>query len=282
MNPFLWIPVFSFRKTGITISCFAIFPNFATIGGMLEVKNLHATHDGKKILNGVDLKVNPGEIHLILGPNGSGKSTLGRVLLGDSQYQKEEGVIKIVGKNVEKLSPSERAKLGFFLSFQTPPELDGVSAKNFLFAAKKSLNPEFASSFKFKKGLEKDLEELDLDASFSNREMNKGFSGGERKKMEIASLLALDPKIAFLDEIDSGVDIGAIKKIGNAINGFLENKEKSLILVSHTEKLLEVIKPQFVHVFCGGKVVATGGPELIGRVHKEGFCGVGNCKEVNR
>lgn len=238
---------------------------------MFEIKNLTAQFDDQKILEGVDLTVNKGEIHVILGPNGSGKSTLGRVLLGDPKYTKTTGRISFDGNDFDKLSPSERAKLGFFLSFQSPPEIDGVSARNLLFAAKKSLDPEFSSSFKFKKGFESELDNMRLGKDFSDREMNKGFSGGERKKMEMASLLTLDPKCVFLDEIDSGVDVDAITAIAAGFNKWFDRGSKSAIIVSHSEKLLEKINPTHVHIFCHGRIIRSGGIEIIEKVHRDGF-----------
>lgn len=243
---------------------------------MLEVKNLQAHYtyeDGEKteILKGVDFEVKPGEVHVILGPNGSGKSTFGRVLLGDPKYEVSEGDVKFSGEDFLEMEADERARAGFFLSFQSPPEVDGVSVREFLFAAKKSQDPEFSSSFRFKKGLEKSLENLRLGKEFSDREIHKGCSGGERKKIEMASLLQLNSKLAFLDEIDSGVDIDTIRAIGRGIAEFLEDKSKALVLVTHSEKLLAEIEPTHVHVFCGGKVVRSGGPEMIQQVHQDGF-----------
>ena len=238
---------------------------------MLKIRNLCANFENEEILRSIDLTVNEGEIHVVLGPNGSGKSTLGRVILGDPKYKQTDGSIEFLGKDFNDLSISDRAKLGFFLSFQAPPEIDGVSVKNLLFAAKKATNPSFSSSFKFKKGLIQDLEKMRLSDEFIDREMNKGFSGGERKKIEMVSLLTLDPKLVFLDEIDSGVDVDAINAIANGINKFLEDKTKSAILVSHSEKLLEKVRPTHVHVLCHGKITHTGGIEILERIHKHGF-----------
>lgn len=238
---------------------------------MLEIKNLHAKFEKTQILKGVDLMINPGEIHVILGPNGSGKSTLGRVILGDKKFQKTEGTILFEKKNFEELSIPERVNAGFFLSFQSPPELSGVSVREFLFAAKKAADPSFTSSFRFKKELETSLENLRLPAHFSDRETNVGFSGGERKKIEMASLEILNPKLAFLDEIDSGVDIDTIKKIGESIKKFLKDKTKSIIIVSHSEKLLQELTPTHVHILCNGKIIRSGGLEIIEKVHKYGF-----------
>jgi Fe-S cluster assembly ATP-binding protein len=227
--------------------------------------------DDQVILNGINLTVKAGEIHVILGPNGSGKSTLGRVLLGDPKYEVTTGDIQLCGKNVKNLLPHERAQTGFFLSFQTPPEIDGVSAKDLLLAAKKSNTTESISSFKFKKTLKKKLTAMRLATDFVDREVNKGFSGGERKKMEMASLLTLNPKIAFLDEIDSGVDVDTVQAIAKGIEEFCSRENKALVLVSHSEKLLEKIHPTHVHILCQGKIIRSGGPEIISKVHQEGF-----------
>ena len=234
---------------------------------MLKIKNLQVSN----ILHGIDLEVNPGEVHALLGPNGSGKSTLGRTILGDQNYEVTQGDMVIEGQNMLELEPDERARLGFFLSFQSPPALDGVSAKDLLFAAKKSITGTKLPSFKFKKELTARLDALHLNADFVDREMNKGASGGERIKMEMASLLTLEPKLAFLDEIDSGVDVDAIKAIIEGVQGFLEDKSRSLILVSHTDKLLKQLQPTHVHILNAGKIVESGGPDLIDEVHKNGF-----------
>ena len=238
---------------------------------MLKCTNLHASLNKKLILRGINLEIKPNEIHVILGPNGSGKSTLGNVILGHPSFD-VKGDIEILGENVNKLDSAERAKKGYFLSFQSPPEIDGVSVKDLLFAAKKSLDPTFSSSFKFKKELEQTLESVHLSKEFAEREIHKGFSGGERKKIEMASCLILDPKIAFLDEIDSGVDVMAVSALAKGINKFFARGNKSLIIVSHTEKLLRKINPTHVHILCGGIITESGGTEIIDKVHKEGFC----------
>lgn len=237
---------------------------------MLQIKNLHANYEGESILQGVDLSVGKGEIHVVLGPNGSGKSTLGRVILGDSKYEVTKGEITLSDDDLLALDPAQRAQKGFFLSFQAPPAIDGVRSRDLLFAAKKSLDPSFSSSFKFKKSLETSLEGLRLDKSFSDREMNKGFSGGERKKMEMASLVALEPKVAFLDEIDSGVDVDALNAIASGFDDWFSS-DKAAIIVSHSEKLLEKIEPTHVHILCHGKIIRSGGVEMIEKVHRDGF-----------
>ena len=238
---------------------------------MLEIKNVHAQFEDTLILNGVNLTVKPGEVHILLGPNGSGKSTLGRVILGDEKYDKTQGSIHFNGESFEDLDPNERAKSGFFFTFQSPPEIDGVSVKDFLFAAKKALHPEFTSSFKFKRGLQETLEDLRLPAEFIDRETNLGFSGGERKKVEMASLITLNAQCAFLDEIDSGIDIDTIRQIGKTLRAFLSDESKSVIIVTHSDKLIEELNPTHVHIFGNGQILKSGGPELVKEIQNHGF-----------
>ncbi len=247
---------------------------------MLKIKNLYAQFENKPLLKGIDMEVNKGEIHALLGPNGSGKSTLGRVILGDKKYEVTKGSIEFEGKDFKKLDPADRAKAGFFLSFQSPPQLDGVNANDFLFAAKKAGDPQFHSSFRFKKALSKHLEDLHLDEEFLAREVNKGASGGERRKMEIASLLSLDTKMAFLDEIDSGLDVDGTARVAKAIQEFMKDGDKSLMLISHTEKLLDLVEPTHFHILCNGEIIQSGGKELMEKVHKCGFCNFLNKKCV--
>lgn len=239
---------------------------------MLEITNLHTQFEDKPILRGLNVKVGKGEIHAILGPNGSGKSTLGRVILGDEKYSKTKGKIVFNGKDFDDLNPAERAQEGFFLSFQSAPELDGVSAKDLLLAAKKAQDEKFASSFRLKKELSENLKKLHLSDEFVNREVHKGASGGERRKLEMASLLTLDAKLAFLDEIDSGIDVDAMKAIAESIKEFMDRGDRSIIVVSHTEKLLELIQPTHFHVLCNGGIVTSGGKEIMEKVHQCGFC----------
>lgn len=243
---------------------------------MLNITSLHASVEKSPILRGINLTINPGEIHAILGPNGAGKSTLGQVILGNPKYTVTEGNITFHGEIFNNLKPHERAQKGFFLSFQSPPELDGVSAKELLLSAKKSIDPAFHSTFRFKKQLKKHLESLNLSDSFLDRELNTGASGGEKKKMEMASLLTLNPTVAFLDEIDSGVDVDTLHAIAENTKKFLQDTAKSLIIVSHTEKLLSLIPPTHVHILIDGQIVQSGGTKLITDVHKKGFKALGN------
>lgn len=248
---------------------------------MLKIQNLHAQFENLEILKGVDLEVQAGETHILLGPNGSGKSTLGRALLGDEKYEITQGHITFEGADFMELEPAERAQAGYFCTFQSPPEIDGVSVNQFLLAAKKAFEPDFSSSFKFKKSLTQVLEQLRLPGDFTDRETNVGFSGGERKKIEMASLMTLDPKCVFLDEIDSGIDIDTIREIGKAIRAFSADKTKALILVTHSDRLLEEIQPTHVHIFGNGKILKSGGIELVTEIQKEGFDGHVKRKGLN-
>ncbi len=238
---------------------------------MLKITNLHVTHKDTEILRGIDLEVNSGELHVILGPNASGKSTLGRAILGDRKFEVTKGKIEFEEKDLSKLSTAERAKKGIFLSFQHPPELDGVAVKDFLFAAKKSTDESTTSQFRFKRALSEKCTENRLESSVVDREVNKGFSGGERKKLEMTTLLTLQPKLAFLDEIDSGVDVDTVRILARGIRDFLSDKSRAMIIVSHSEKILKEIMPTRVHIFCQGKIIRSGGKEIIEKVHAEGF-----------
>ncbi len=245
---------------------------------MLKVSNIHAQVENTPILRGINFEVNDGEFHLILGVNGSGKSTFGKVLLGSPQYEMTKGKIEYNDEDISNIPTFERAQKGIFLSHQSPPSLDGVSAKDLLRAADKS-KEEKRSLLQFKRALKENLKKVGLSQKFLNRPLNDGASGGERKKMEIASLLTLGAKLAFLDEIDSGLDVDALKAVSTGINNFLEKKGTAVILVSHSETILKYVDPTHVHVFCGGRIVATGGIELAQKVHDEGYAGLMDCVE---
>lgn len=239
---------------------------------MLHIKNICASANETSILKGVSLIVNPGEFHLILGKNGSGKSTLGKVLLGSPEYTVSSGEIWFQNENITEISTFKRAQKGIFLSHQSPPALDGISTKELLRAAQKeNPNIEKESILQFKKTLAGNLESMGLSKTFLERDVNVGASGGERKKLEMTSLLMLHPTLAFLDEIDSGVDIDAMKAIGEGIKKYLENKNTSLILVSHSNALFKYISPTHVHIFSDGKIIETGGMELATKIHEGGF-----------
>jgi Fe-S cluster assembly ATP-binding protein len=239
---------------------------------MLKITNLSAKFSEQIILRDINLIVKKGEIHVILGPNGSGKSTLGKVILGDPNYQVTNGEIFLQDKKINNLPANERVKQGFFLTWQSPPELVGIIVKNFLFAAAKSLNlPNAKSAYKFHKELKMKCEKLNFPTEFLEREVNQGFSGGERKKMELLSLLTLGNGCAFLDEIDSGVDVDALKIITQGIEEYMQNPENSAIIVSHSSKLLSVLHPTYVHIFFQGNIIKSGGVELIKEIDKNGF-----------
>lgn len=239
---------------------------------MLDIRQLYASAGEKKILKGIDLLVQAGEFHLILGVNGSGKSTLGKVLLGSYEYQVDSGNIFFENEEITNAPTFERAQKGIFLSHQTPPSLEGISAKDFLRAAEKeNPNSKKRSILEFKKQLGQTLEEVGLGKPFLERHVNVGASGGERKKMEMVSLIMLHSKLAFLDEIDSGVDIDAIKAIAKGVEHFLSSKENALILVSHSDALLKHVSPTHVHIFEDGKIKKSGGKELAKQIHEEGF-----------
>jgi len=251
------------------------------INTLLSVQNLHANlRDQEKetsLLRGINMEVNTGELHLILGLNGSGKSTFGKVLLGHPNYEQTNGKIIFSGEEISEKSTFERAQAGLFLSHQSPPSVEGVSAKDLLRASNKSGKNKL-SVFGFKKLLQENIKNSGLGREFLTRSFNDGASGGERKKMEIASLLTLGAKLAFLDEIDSGLDVDALKIVSSGIQKFLDSGETSVILVSHSETILKYLQPTHVHVFCGGKIMASGGIELANEVHKNGYAGVMNCE----
>ena len=237
----------------------------------LLIKNLHASIESKKILNGVNLKIKQGEIHALMGPNGSGKSTLSNVIIGNRKYTVDEGEILFDGKNVLELSPDERAKLGLFMSFQYPSEIPGVSMANFLRTALNNLNGgNKLSVIEFKKLLDEKLELLKMDKSFATRYLNEGFSGGEKKISEILQLSVLNPKMAILDETDSGLDIDAMKRVAHGINT-LHGPELGILIITHYKRILNHIKPDYVHILVDGKIVKSGGPELSDHLEEHGY-----------
>ncbi|MEI7511369.1 MAG: Fe-S cluster assembly ATPase SufC [Candidatus Peregrinibacteria bacterium] len=246
---------------------------------MLSITNLTAELDHTPILRGITLSVLPQELHLMLGLNGSGKSTFGKVLLGHPHYTKTGGTIELLGEEISALPTHERAKRGIFLSHQNPPEIEGVSAQDVFRAADKER--EKRSIMVFKKVLQENLKKSHLPLSFLSRPLNVGASGGERKKMEMASLLTLGARLAFLDEIDSGLDIDAVKAVAEGINAFLENGKNAVILVSHSAGILQYVKPTRVHIFCGGRIMKSGGMELAERVFKDGYEGLMDCEECS-
>ena len=241
---------------------------------MLEVHNLHAKIGDKEILKGIDLVIKEGETHAIMGPNGSGKSTLSAVLVGNPLYEVTEGEVWFNGKNLLEMKPEERAHEGLFLSFQYPVEIPGVSMTNFMRAAInekrkfQGLNPLNASDFI--KLMREKRKIVELDSKLSNRSVNEGFSGGEKKRNEIFQMAMLEPKLAILDETDSGLDVDAMRIVAEGVNK-LRTSENSRIVITHYERLLDMIKPDVVHILYQGRIVKTAGPELAKEIEVRGY-----------
>ena len=241
---------------------------------MLEINNLHASVDGKQILKGIDLKVSPGQVHAIMGPNGSGKSTLSTVVAGHEEFEIDKGVILFEDEDLVDFNTEERAHKGIFLSFQYPVEIPGVSVTNFI---KTSINQmrkangldEMPASEMLKKIREKS-ELLKIDSKFLSRSLNEGFSGGEKKRNEIFQMAMLEPKLAILDETDSGLDIDALKIVANGVN-MLRNEDTAVVLITHYQRLLDYIVPDFVHVLSDGKIVKSGNKNLAIELEARGY-----------
>ncbi|HSL87899.1 MAG TPA: Fe-S cluster assembly ATPase SufC [Ignavibacteriaceae bacterium] len=248
---------------------------------LLEIKNLHASINGNKILKGIDLKVNAGEVHAIMGPNGSGKSTLAQVLAGREEYEVTEGEVLYNGKNLLELSPEDRAREGVFLAFQYPVEIPGVSNTNLLKTAvnevRKYRGEEELDAMEFLSLLKEKSKLVELDQKFLSRSVNEGFSGGEKKRNEIFQMAVLNPTLALLDETDSGLDIDALRIVANGVNK-LKSKDKAVVVVTHYQRLLNYIVPDFVHVLYNGKIVKSGGKELAFKLEEKGYDWVKNGK----
>ncbi|MBD0373981.1 MAG: Fe-S cluster assembly ATPase SufC [Pyrinomonadaceae bacterium] len=241
---------------------------------LLEIRDLHATIDGNEILKGITLMVEKGEVHAIMGPNGSGKSTLSKVLAGHPSYQVTQGEVIYREKNLLELSPDERAREGVFLAFQYPIEIPGVSNAQFLRLAynekQKHLGQEELDPLEFKDLLKERAKIVQMDASFMNRAVNEGFSGGEKKRNEILQMAVLEPTLAVLDETDSGLDIDALRIVAEGVNQ-LRTSENAIILVTHYQRLLNYIVPDYVHVLAGGRIVREGGKELALELEEKGY-----------
>jgi Fe-S cluster assembly ATP-binding protein len=241
---------------------------------MLSIKNLHASIGGKEILKGINLEVKAGEVHAIMGPNGSGKSTLSAVLAGKEDYDVTEGEVVFNGKNLLELSPEDRAREGIFLAFQYPIEIPGVSNVNFLktalneIRAYKGLEPMEAKDFLAR--LKEKQKLVELDVKLANRSVNEGFSGGEKKRNEIFQMAMLEPKLAILDETDSGLDIDALRIVANGVNK-LKSKENATIVITHYQRLLDYIVPDVVHILFDGKIVKSGPKELALELEEKGY-----------
>ena len=245
---------------------------------LLEIKDLHATVGEREILKGIDFTVNAGEVHAIMGPNGSGKSTLAQVLAGRELYTVTRGQVTYDGKDLLELSPEDRARAGIFLAFQYPVEIPGGSNMYFLKAAlntiRKSQGLEELDAFDFLTLVRDKMTLMNMDQTLLNRPVNSGFSGGEKKRNEIFQMAVLEPKLAVLDETDSGLDIDALKLVAHGVNT-LRSPERSMIVVTHYQRLLDYIVPDFVHVLSGGRIVKSGGKELALQLEREGYAALG-------
>jgi Fe-S cluster assembly ATP-binding protein len=242
---------------------------------MLVIENLHAEIDGKPILKGLSLSVNAGEVHAIMGPNGAGKSTLGYVLGGRPGYEVTEGSITFGGQNLLELAPNERAAAGLFLGFQYPVEIPGVSNVQFLREAlnaqRASRDEKALSGAEFLKLAREEARKLDMDAEMLKRPVNVGFSGGEKKRNEMVQMGIVDPKFAILDETDSGLDIDALRIVGDGINRIMRAPHKAVLLITHYQRLLDYVQPDFVHVLADGRITRSGGAELAHQLEREGY-----------
>ena len=241
---------------------------------MLEIKNLHASINDKEILKGFNITVNPGEIHAIMGPNGSGKSTLASVIAGRENFEVTEGEVLFEGKDLLEMAPEERAREGIFLAFQYPVEIPGVTTANFLKAAinetRKHRGLESLDSVQMLKMMNEKLKMVEMDKAFLSRSINEGFSGGEKKRNEIFQMAMMEPRLGILDETDSGLDIDALRIVANGVNQ-LRNENNAFIVITHYQRLLNYIIPDFVHVLLNGRIVKSGGKELALQLESKGY-----------
>lgn len=261
------------RRNGAGVSFPSAFPPHPEID-MLQINNLHARIEEKEILKGINLEVKPGEVHAIMGPNGSGKSTLASILAGKSDYEVTDGEVLFNGKELLELDPEERAAEGVFLAFQYPVEIPGVTNTYFLRSAlnaiKKYRGEKELSASEFMKHIKAKAEMMELDASMLSRSVNEGFSGGEKKRNEIFQMAVLEPSLCVLDETDSGLDIDALKVVSAGVNA-LRSPERGVLVITHYQRLLDYIVPDFVHVLMGGRIVKSGGRELALELEKNGY-----------
>lgn len=241
---------------------------------MLSVKNIHANIDGREILKGINLDIKPGEVHAIMGPNGSGKSTLASVLAGREEYEVTEGAVSFLGKDLLELSTEDRAREGLFLAFQYPVEIPGVSTTNFIKAAvnekRKYLGQEPLDAVAFLKMMKEKMALVEIDQRLLSRSINEGFSGGEKKRNEVFQMAMLEPKLAIMDETDSGLDIDALRIVANGINK-LRSPDRAILLITHYQRLLDYIQPDFVHVLYNGRIVKSGKKELALELEEKGY-----------
>ncbi len=238
---------------------------------LLEIKNLDVNIEEKHVLKGINLELNPGETHVLMGPNGAGKSTLGYTLMGNPKYEVKGGKILFEGEDITELSADKRAQKGIFLSFQSPLEIPGISVENFIRNAIQQKTGERVKLFHYQKELRAMMKILNMDESYASRDLNVGFSGGERKKSEILQLLMLNPKLAILDETDSGLDVDAVRTVSAGIKEYQKRMNGALLIITHSTRILESLKVDKTHVLVKGNLVKTGGSELVDEINEKGF-----------
>lgn len=249
------------------------------MNNLIEINNLHVEIEGKPILKGLNLNIGKGEIHVIMGPNGAGKSTLANIIMGHSKYEVTEGDIVFEGESLLDLSVTERARKGIFLSFQYPEEINGITIENFIRTAKNAVSETPMRIVPFRKALQEKMQVLNIQDSYRERYLNVGFSGGEKKKSEVLQMAMLEPKLAILDETDSGLDVDATKIVSKGVMK-IANGENSFIIVTHHDRMLQDIKPDFVHVLVAGRIVATGGMEIVEDIEANGYSKYLNREEL--
>ena len=238
---------------------------------LLKIDQLRVNVEEKEILHGVDLEINKGETHVLMGPNGAGKSTLGYALMGNPRYEVTDGTICFNGKDITQETPAERAKEGIFLSFQNPIEVPGITLGNFIRTALEQRTGKRIRLWEFKKELKKAMEVLQMDESYAERDLNVGFSGGEKKKAEILQLLMLRPSLAILDETDSGLDVDAVRTVSRGVEEYQKDKKGALLIITHSTRILEALKVDRTHVLADGRMVASGDSSLVDEINENGF-----------
>ncbi len=244
----------------------------SSTGPLFEIQDLHVSVDRKEILRGVDLVVQPGEVHALMGPNGSGKSTLANALMGHPRYEVTAGRILLDGEEIAGLRPDERARRGLFMAFQYPVAIPGVATGHFLRAAVKAVRGDSTNAVQFRRELNQQMERLKIDPSFATRSLNEGFSGGEKKRAEVLQLAVLKPRVAVLDEIDSGLDIDAVRIVSEGVNAVHESQPAmGFLLITHYQRILNYIQPDRVHVLVAGRIVESGAAELVHQLEAEGY-----------